>query len=137
MSSPPCLLSLTFLVLGVASLYRGAEAYHPHDHDPYYSEYDSYYSSGLRGSSVAGGDAYTPCHGMCNGNGHCTAPYSVCECFDGWTGADCSLRSCPLGPAWADIATADDTAHALAECSNRGHCDRVTGECVCEIGLFE
>ena len=137
MSSPPCLLSLTFLVLGVASLYRGAEAYHPHDHDPYYSEYDAYYSSGLRGSSVAGGDAYTPCHGMCNGNGHCTAPYSVCECFDGWTGADCSQRSCPLGPAWADVATADDTAHAWAECSNRGHCDRVTGECVCEFGLFE
>ena len=42
-------------------------------------------------------------------------------------GADCSLRKCPLGPAWADQATATDTAHALAECSNRGLCDRTAG----------
>ena len=36
---------------------------------------------------------------------------------------DCSLRECPKGVAWSDHASGVDTAHALAECSNRGnHC---------------
>jgi len=26
------------------------------------------------------------------------------RCFNGWTGADCSLKTCPLGSAWADAA---------------------------------
>ena len=47
------------------------------------------------------------------------------------TTADCSLRDCPLGHAWADKATAPDTAHALVECSNAGLCDRTSGLCKC------
>jgi len=57
--------------------------------------------------------------------------FHKCKCFKGFTGADCSLRTCPLGPAWTDIATANDEAHALVECSNRGLCDRETGTCEC------
>ena len=33
------------------------------------------------------------------------------------------------------MATDTDTAHADAECGNRGHCDRLTGRCVCAVGF--
>ena len=51
-------------------------------------------------------------------------------------GADCSLRNCPNGTAWADFSTAVDTAHAMAECSNMGTCDRATGVCKCRAGFM-
>ena len=51
-------------------------------------------------------------------------------------GADCSLKGCPKGKAWADVATAKDTAHGLgAECSNAGICNRATGQCACLTGF--
>lgn len=79
---------------------------------------------------------YTPCPNSCSANGLCSRPWGVCQCFDGFTGADCSLRTCPFGAiAWADSATADDLAHHPAECSNRGKCDRVLGECQCGAGF--
>lgn len=36
------------------------------------------------------------------------------------------LGTCPKDKAWADKAIEVDTAHSLAECSNRGNCDRKT-----------
>jgi hypothetical protein len=41
---------------------------------------------------------------------------------------------CPSGPAIGDQATATDTAHATAVCSNKGDCDYKTGLCVCQTG---
>lgn len=38
---------------------------------------------------------------------------------------------CPIGRAIADIPTASNRAHALAECSNRGTCNRELGVCRC------
>ena len=56
----------------------------------------------------------------CNGHGTCSgASDYVCDCDDGYFGADCTLRKCPEGLAWWDEPTATDTAHALAQCSNR------------------
>ena len=70
----------------------------------------------------------------CSGHGDCSLS-GRCECWDGWVGGSCAERTCPAGRAWADIATATDTAHADAECSSRGLCDRATGRCICAEGF--
>ncbi|CAM9233744.1 unnamed protein product [Ectocarpus sp. 13 AM-2016] len=71
----------------------------------------------------------------CHGHGVCSgAPYFTCSCDDGWEG-NCAQRSCPEGPAWFDEAATDGTAHAYAECSARGLCDRETGVCACSDGF--
>lgn len=48
---------------------------------------------------------------------------------------DCSARSCPADKAWADVPLSDTVAHQLAECSNRGTCNRGSGECQCFPGF--
>jgi len=80
---------------------------------------------------------YAPCPKLCNGNGLCHRPGGICKCFDGFTGVDCSLLTCPVGIAWADYSSGNDLAHAQAECSNRGICNRKTGLCECEYEKFE
>ena len=49
-----------------------------------------------------------------------------------YTGADCSLYTCPKGYAWVSdkLAKANDI-HPMAECSNKGVCDRGSGSCMC------
>jgi hypothetical protein len=48
-----------------------------------------------------------------------------------WTENDCSLRTCPKAAAWVAVATAANEAHPEVECSNKGICNRKTGECEC------
>ncbi|CAM9423706.1 unnamed protein product [Ectocarpus sp. 12 AP-2014] len=93
---------------------------------------------GLRASTVTS----QPCSpNLCSGHGSCESSKDgstsarQCSCNTGWTGADCSLMLCPLGPAWSDKAKGTDDAHAPAECSNRGYCDRLEGVCVCDTGF--
>lgn len=84
------------------------------------------------------------CPNMCSGHGDCSTSDNRCSCHVAdrhtdthWIGGDCSLRECPKGKAWADLAQADNTAHnALAECSNQGTCDYHTGNCVCRRGFM-
>jgi hypothetical protein len=80
------------------------------------------------------------CPNLCSGHGDCTQD-SRCVCWRAdkihdtyWTGADCSLRECPRGSAWSDKASGNEVAHQMAECSNRGHCNRATGNCICQKG---
>ena len=80
----------------------------------------------------------------CNGHGRCITSTSSCACYEGWGAStditlyrapDCSARSCPAGYAWADLPLEDASAHRLAECSNRGICNRLDGECKCFPGF--
>jgi hypothetical protein len=81
---------------------------------------------------------------VCSGNGICGSSYYSwsdedivnCQCYDGFTGPDCSLKVCPSATAWADMPFGNDTAHQpFVECSNFGYCDRLTGNCVCREGF--
>lgn len=74
-------------------------------------------------------------HGSCESSADGSTAARQCSCNTGWTGADCSLMVCPSGPAWSDKAKGIDDAHAPAECSNRGYCDRSEGVCVCDSGF--
>eukprot|EP00924_Labyrinthula_sp_SR-Ha-C_P012551 snap_masked-scaffold_10-processed-gene-10.9-mRNA-1 protein AED:0.22 eAED:0.22 QI:0/-1/0/1/-1/1/1/0/261 len=67
-----------------------------------------------------------------------------CTCFtktgfDGsevyaYTGADCSLKTCPYGPAFAYTPGADNDHTSVIECSGQGTCDRSSGNCQCFDG---
>lgn len=72
------------------------------------------------------------CPNNCMGNGLCNTADCECKCRKGYIGGDCSQKMCPYGYAWADQAVATDVAHVMAECSNKGLCDRETGLCVCD-----
>ena len=63
-----------------------------------------------------------------------------CNCYTGldgnpaWTGPDCSQRTCPMDVAWVgDVQNKNDLS-PVAECSNRGLCDRRAGLCACFPG---
>lgn len=81
---------------------------------------------------------------FCNGHGACDGSSSKCICYEGYgaptditlyRSPDCTAMTCPAGKAWADVPTAAKVAHALAECSNMGICDRTTGKCKCFKGF--
>ena len=75
------------------------------------------------------------CPNRCSGHGKCEHPGFQCTCNDWYQGADCSERICPHDIAWVDQAISLDTAHQSAECSNKGICDRVSGQCKCQDGF--
>ena len=65
-----------------------------------------------------------------------TSAANSCVCPPPYMGGDCSQKMCPYGTAWTDQPTATDTAHASAECSNMGICDRNAGVCICRPGFI-
>jgi hypothetical protein len=76
------------------------------------------------------------CPNKCSGHGECLGIDNVCSCYSEWdVAADCSLRACAPGKAWADEASGMNLAHQPVECSNRGSCDRASGECLCDSGF--
>jgi len=92
------------------------------------------------------GYAAASCPSNCNGHGVC-GEYDLCHCYANWQGLSCGDRVCPYGKAWVDSPFHQSAqahsgwdhesgvaAHDYAECSNRGDCDRKTGECGCYDG---
>eukprot|EP01038_Epipyxis_sp_PR26KG_P010435 gene10435-14018_t len=75
------------------------------------------------------------CPNLCSSHGRCISSDRVCQCYEGFTGADCSLKVCPSSRAWTDQATGIDEAHNIAVCSNMGVCDTDTGICKCREGF--
>jgi len=79
------------------------------------------------------------CDNQCSGHGTC-GERGVCECYDNWglglshLSGDCSERICPFEFAWVDSPNDDGSFHKYAECSNRGICNRDSGECECFPG---
>lgn len=44
---------------------------------------------------------------------------------------------CPSGTSWFSYPLGDNHAHDhMAECSDRGICDRTVGDCTCDDGFF-
>lgn len=71
----------------------------------------------------------------CNGNGHVNATDRLCNCFQGYYGAQCTLKYCPFGKSWQMQPTADHTrTMPTVECSNMGLCNSFTGICTCRSG---
>jgi hypothetical protein len=82
-------------------------------------------------TSTSGGVA-----SICGGRGTCSGSAAyTCACYAGYTGPACEQVLCPLAPAWFDEPSATDTAHGLAECANRGVCNRYSGTCTCPTGF--
>lgn len=73
------------------------------------------------------------CPSSCSGHGTCAS--LSCTCYEGFTGADCSQRSCPFGSAWFDEPWTTNHAHLPALCSNMGLCQPLTGLCTCRTGF--
>eukprot|EP00606_Chrysophyceae_sp_TOSAG23-5_P000387 GSChrysophyteH2.ASY1.ANO1.1089.1 assembled CDS len=69
-------------------------------------------------------------HGSCGNNDKCTC-YNRVDGEPAWTGPDCSARTCPKSKAWVGHVVNANDAHPVVECSNKGSCDRKTGECAC------
>jgi len=79
------------------------------------------------------------CENQCSGHGTCEFNDN-CRCYTGidgepeWTGPDCSLRTCPKDYAWVGSVVNANDLHPWVECSNKGICDRTSGECQCFTG---
>jgi hypothetical protein len=72
------------------------------------------------------------CPNKCSRNGICNN-LGVCECMPSFTGADCSIRTCPSGKAFSDVPYGQDKAHNSVPCSGRGVCKY--GNCECDEGF--
>lgn len=105
-----------------------------------YGSSNGYGGPGVRGDCgypVAGPIESCPGALQCSGHGVCDETSLRCSCSDGWTGGDCSERTCPKGLSWFSYPTDENTAHSVyATCSDMGICDSATGVCKCHAAFY-
>lgn len=95
---------------------------------------DGYGNTGARGDCGAQVVTIDSCPGEveCNSHGFCDDTTLSCTCQSGYTGADCSLKTCPYSKSWFSLPNNHDVAHQdLVECGNGGICNQAFGECEC------
>ena len=86
------------------------------------------------------------CPNSCSSHGTCDSETALCSCDDGWGSAtdvaqykapDCSLRTCPSDVSWnVNLQSRELSERPVAECSDRGICNRATGMCNCASGFL-
>jgi len=87
---------------------------------------------GIDATSRLDGDLTTHTAGMIDGAASFSGALSAYTAdVPAWTGADCSLRTCPYGMAWAAAPQGANDHTQRLECSGVGECDRKTGMCKC------
>lgn len=106
-----------------------------------YGSSDGYGSAGSLGDCgyIQSGLTVSTCPGEleCSTHGVCHDTTFRCECSEGWTAGDCSIRTCPNGRSWFDYPISNNDAHeTFTECSDMGTCDTVTGLCGCRSNFF-
>ena len=84
--------------------------------------------------------SFSYCPNDCNGHGACGA-HDRCYCINGingrpaWNNPDCSGRTCPSGVSFVGALVTENNIHSIEECSNKGICDRTSGQCACFMGF--
>ncbi|KAJ1491716.1 hypothetical protein T484DRAFT_1773829 [Baffinella frigidus] len=79
--------------------------------------------------------------GTCNNQGRCRGQTGLCECFEGWSGADCNTTDGDGDAPRADPCVKDMyAAGCTAECSMAGTCNNHgrcmgDGSCLCFAGF--
>jgi len=100
---------------------------------------NGYCEAGQRGDCGFATETIIDCPGevACNGVGVCSgAPRYLCECIEGYSGADCTEMVCPSGRSWFDFPVSTNSAHySRTVCSDAGRCDKSTGTCECMVGF--
>merc|ERR1719478_1633316 len=95
------------------------------------------YRAAVLASLVASASAMCPGATPCSGHGVC-GNFDKCTCYRNWQGNDCADRTCPFSTGWnyvkQQVGTASFYEHTYSECSNKGECDRKSGQCKCFDG---
>ena len=86
----------------------------------------------------------------CNANGRCNGRTGECECYDGWSGADCTVpkfnvidKACRVGTSGVTCSRCEDNMYLeectegcdmVTTCNANGRCSGRTGLCTCFDG---